>query len=87
MSRTHKIVDHDTIPRARCEKTGIYVGPGGDHRFYKAGDQIARTYRFDRPQGAPLSPEAQKQRDQQVAAYRKQRAQRLDEARLLAAAK
>lgn len=43
-----KYVDVKDIATTTAQKTGVYVGPGNDHRFYKAGDPVARTYVFSR---------------------------------------
>ena len=83
----YKIVDHEDIRPVKAQRTGVYVGPDGDYRFYKAGDQVAPTYRYSHERGAPLTAELQKQRDQQVVTYREQRQARLDEARALSAVK
>jgi hypothetical protein len=43
-----KIMDPKDVPTKKAQQTGVYVGPGGDHRYYKAGADIALDYRFDR---------------------------------------
>ena len=43
-----KYVQVEDIPTTTAQQTGVYIGPGGDHRFYKAGSPVARSYKFDR---------------------------------------
>lgn len=55
-----KYVDAKDIPTRPAQQTGVYIGPDNDHRYYKAGDPVALTYRFDReidPRGyrAPIA--------------------------------
>jgi serine/threonine protein phosphatase PrpC len=41
-----KIVDSKDVRTRKAAQTGAYVGPGGDSRYYKAGDDIPATYTF-----------------------------------------
>jgi hypothetical protein len=42
-----RIVDSKDVRTKKATNTGAYVGPGGDHRYYKAGADIPTTYVFD----------------------------------------
>ena len=46
------------IPTRRVQQTGIYVGPGGDSRYIKAGSDVATTYTFSHEPGAKPAPAA-----------------------------
>jgi hypothetical protein len=43
-----QIVDANQHRTKKAQQTGVYIGPGGDHRYYKAGADIDARYTFDR---------------------------------------
>ncbi len=51
-----KIVRHEDVRARKAQQTGVYVGPGGDSRYYKAGDEIAPTYRYSHARGERPEP-------------------------------
>lgn len=52
MPRIKRVEDMVMI---KAQKTGVYLGPGGDTRYYKAGDDVARSYQFSHEIGATVS--------------------------------
>ena len=42
------IIDANDVRTRPAQQTGVYVGPGGDHRYYKAGASLPPGYAFSR---------------------------------------
>jgi hypothetical protein len=63
-----RIVDAKDVRTKKATATGSYIGPGGDHRYYKAGADIPATYTFShevdtrgfRPNPNPPKPKVAK---------------------------
>lgn len=57
-----RIVDAEKIRSTTAQQTGLYVGEGGDRRYFKAGARLFGNYRYEGPfdpQGRrePVKPE------------------------------
>lgn len=46
-----RVNDIRSLKPIKVEKSGIYVGPAGDSRYFKAGAQVTRDYQFSHQRG------------------------------------
>lgn len=54
-----RVNDIRSLQPKKIEKSGVYVGPAGDHRYFKAGALVTQPYTYSHQRGE--RPAAKKQ--------------------------